>query len=48
MKDGTIRRLRPSIPYHQTLLEAFGQRFWAYDDQWLVYREQPTPEEAPR
>ncbi len=38
----------PSIPYHQTLLEAFVQRFWTYYDQLLAYREQPTPEEATR
>ena len=42
------KKLMPSIPYHQTLLEAFVQRFWAYYDQLLVYREQPTPEETPR
>ncbi len=42
------KKLMPSIPYHQALLEAFVQRFWAYYDQLLVYREQPTPEEAPR
>ena len=38
----------PSIPYHQGLLEAFVQRFWAYYAQLLAYRKQPTPEEAMR
>ncbi len=42
------KKLRPSIPYHQGLLEAFVQRFWTYYDQLLAYREQPTPEEATR
>ena len=42
------KKLMPSIPYHQALLEAFGQRFWAYYDQLLAYRAQPTPEEATR
>src|SRR6266536_2149931 len=38
----------PSIPYHQGLLEAFVQRFWAYYAQLLADRKQPTPEEAMR
>jgi len=42
------KKLMPSIPYHQALLEAFVQRFWTYYDQLLAYREQPTPEEAMR
>jgi hypothetical protein len=42
------KKLMPSIPYHQGLLEAFVQRFWAYYDQVLAYREQPAPEEATR
>ena len=42
------KKLMPSIPYHQALLEAFVQRFWTYYDQLLAYREQPTPEEATR
>ncbi len=42
------KKLLPSIPYHQALLEAFVQRFWTYYDQLLAYREQPTPEEATR
>lgn len=42
------KKLLPSIPYHQTRLEAFVQRFWAYYAQLLAYREQPTPEEATR
>jgi transposase IS66 family protein len=42
------KKLMPSIPYHQGLLEAFVQRFWAYYAQLLAYRTQPTPEEAMR
>src|SRR5229473_2816217 len=42
------KKLMPSIPYHQALLEAFVQRFWTYYDQLLAYREQPAPEEATR
>jgi hypothetical protein len=42
------KKLLPSIPYHQGLLEAFVQRFWAYYAQLLEYRKQPTPEEAMR
>ena len=42
------KKLLPSIPYHQGLLEAVVPRFWTSDDPWLAYREQPTPEEATR
>src|SRR6266480_3150071 len=42
------KKLLPSLPYHQTLLEAFVQRFWAYYAQLLAYRTQPKPEEAAR
>jgi hypothetical protein len=42
------KKLLPSIPYHQALLEAFVQRFWTYYDQLLAYREQPTAAEATR
>ena len=42
------KKLLPSIPYHQRLLEVFVQRFWAYYAQLLAYRTQPKPEEAAR
>ncbi len=42
------KKLVPYVPYHRTLMEDFVQRFWAYYDQLLAYREQPTPEEAAR
>ena len=42
------KKLLPSLPYHQALLETFVQRFWTYYAQLLTYREQPTPEEATR
>lgn len=42
------KKLMPYVPYHRTLVEDFVQRFWAYYDQLLAYREQPTPAEAVR
>ena len=42
------KQLVPYVPYHRTLVEDFVQRFWAYYDQLLAYREQPTPEDAAR
>ena len=42
------KKLMPYVPYHRTLLEDFVQRFWAYYDQLLAYREQPIPAEAVR
>lgn len=42
------KELVPYVPHHRTLVEAFVQRFWTYDDQLLAYREQPRPEEAAR
>ena len=42
------KKLVPYVPYHRTLVEDFVQRFWAYYDQLLAYREQPTPEDAAR
>jgi hypothetical protein len=42
------KKLLPSIPYHQRLLEAFVQRFWLYYAQLLAYRQQPAPEAATR
>ena len=42
------KKLMPYVPHHRTLVEAFVQRFWAYYDQLLAYREHPTPAEAVR
>jgi hypothetical protein len=42
------KKLVPYVPSHRMLVEDFVQRFWAYYDQLLAYREQPTPEEAAR
>ena len=42
------KKLMPYVPHHRTLVEAVVQRFWAYYDQLLAYREHPTPEEAVR
>ena len=35
------KKLVPYVPSHRMLVEDFVQRFWAYYDQLLAYREQP-------
>ena len=42
------KKLMPYLPRHRALVEDFVQRFWAYYDQLLAYREHPTPEAAAR
>jgi hypothetical protein len=42
------KKLVPYVSRHRALVEGFVQRFWAYYDQLLAYREQPAPEEAMR
>src|SRR6266850_2809136 len=42
------KKLLPYVPHHRTLVEDFVQRFWAYYDYLLAFREQQTPEEAAR
>ena len=42
------KKLVPYVSRHRALVEGFVQRFWAYYDQLLAYREQPEPEEAMR
>jgi hypothetical protein len=42
------KKLVPYVPHHQTLVDAFVERFWTYYDQLLAYREHATPEEARR
>lgn len=42
------KQLVPYVSRHRALVEGFVQRFWAYYDQLLAYREQPAPEEAMR
>ena len=42
------KQLVPYIPYHQTLVDVFVERFWQYYGQLRCYREQPTPAETAR
>ena len=42
------KKLVPYIPYHQTLVDVFVERFWQYYGQLRCYREQPSPAEATR
>ena len=40
--------MTPFIPYHQTLLDDFSEKFWAYYHQLHAYREAPDPAWADR
>ena len=42
------KKLEPAVALHQTLLQDFLMRFWAYYDQLLEYRQHPTAQEALR
>jgi hypothetical protein len=42
------KKLEPVVSLHQTLLNDFLTRFWAYYDRLLEYRQRPTPQEALR
>jgi hypothetical protein len=42
------KKLQPSVPLHQELLATFLTVFWAFYDDLLVYRQQPTVEERAR
>ena len=42
------KQLVPYLPYHQTLVDVFVERFWQYYGQLRCYREQPTPAETAR
>lgn len=42
------KKLEPVVALHQTLLNDFLTRFWAYYDQLLEYRQHPTAQEALR
>lgn len=43
-----FKKLVPVVKLHRDLLAGFLQDFWAYYDQLLVYRQQPSPPEALR
>jgi len=42
------KKLEPVVAPHRTLLENFQDDFWAFYDELLKYREQPTPAERTR
>ena len=42
------KKLIPTIPLHRQALDAFLKDFWAYYDELLTYREQPTADEWAR
>lgn len=42
------KKLEPSVVLHQELLKSFMSDFWAYYDELLAYREQPTEAERAR
>jgi hypothetical protein len=42
------KKLTPTVPLHRKLLDTFLTDFWAFYDELLAYREQPTPEERTR
>lgn len=42
------KKLEPVVPYHRQLLEAFLDDFWAFYDDLLAYRQQPSPDERQR
>ena len=42
------KKLTPWVAAHRGTLAAFQGQFWAFYDELLAYREQPTPEEQER
>lgn len=42
------KKLTPVITHHQTRLDDFLKRFWAFYDELRTYRQQPTAEERAR
>jgi hypothetical protein len=43
-----LKKLSPVVPLHQTLLDAFRGRFWAYYRELRAYQQAPTAVEAIR
>ena len=41
-------KLRPQVPHHQALLDAFRKDYWAFYRELLAYREAPSQEERAR
>ncbi len=42
------KKLTPTVPLHRQLLDQFLRDFWAFYDDLLAYRDQPTPAERTR
>jgi regulator of replication initiation timing len=42
------KKLAPAVAHHRCLLKTFMDRYWAFYDQLLAYRDAPTPEQVPR
>ena len=42
------KKLSPAVAYHRRLLDEFMDRYWAFYDQLLAYREAPATEQVPR
>ena len=42
------KTLLPFVPYHRQLLDTFLDDFWAFYDDLLAYRQQPSPDERQR
>jgi hypothetical protein len=42
------KKLMPVVPLHRKALDNFLQRFWAYYDQLLVYKQHPRPKDRVR
>ena len=42
------KKLDPCVAYHRELLATFLERYWAFYDQLLAYREHPTPADQAR
>jgi hypothetical protein len=41
-------KLSPAVAYHRRLLDEFMNRYWAFYDKLLAYRNAPAPEQVPR
>jgi hypothetical protein len=42
------KKLTPAVAHHRSLLKTFMDRYWAFYDQLLAYRDAPAPEHIPR
>lgn len=42
------KKLAPAVAHHRRLLAAFMDRYWAFYQDLLAYRQHPSPEQVPR